>query len=210
VSDASDVEGGGVLRAGHDPDRALRRTENKNVALHQVHQTDGGRIQYKRFCSAEGVEVPYFEISKGYELASGEMVVLTDVDFADLPLASMKTIDVLEFVPLSAIDPIYFDQNYCPEPQQAAAKAYRLLLDAMQKSGQVAVAKVALRQREALAVLRVQGDVMVPTTMRWPDEVRTPDFPFLGEETPVQSQELELASALIDSMSEPAFAPEKY
>jgi DNA end-binding protein Ku len=186
-------------------------TENKNVGFRQVHAEDGGRIQYKRFCSLEDKEVAYGEIAKGYELPDGGMVVLTDDDLADLPLSSSKTIDVLEFVPLEAIDPIYFDRTYYLEPQKTAAKPYVLLRDSLHKSGQVAIAKVALRQREALAVLRVHADVLVMTTMLWPDEVRTPDFAFLEDEVPqVRPQELTMANSLIDSLSDTVFEPDKY
>lgn len=193
------------------PIQLYAATENKNVSLHQVHEADGARIQYKRFCSAEGVEVPYAEIAKGYELEDGRMVILTSADLADLPLSSSRTIDVLEFVDLEAIDPIYFDRSYYIEPQKAAVKPYVLLRDALHKSGHVAVAKVALRQREALAVLRVHADVIVLTTMLWPDEVRTPDFGFLHEDSPqVRPQELTMAGSLIDSLTEPVFEPDKY
>jgi DNA end-binding protein Ku len=186
-------------------------TENKNVSLRQVHVTDGGRVQYKRFCSIEGVEVPYSEIAKGYELDDGEMVVITDADLEGLPLASSNVIDVLEFVPLEAIDPLHYDRHYYLEPQKPATKPYVLLRDALHKSGNVAIAKVALRQRETLALLRVHADVLVMTTMLWPDEVRTPDFPFLKEDPPqVRPQELAMAGSLIDSLSEPVFDPDKY
>lgn len=186
-------------------------TENKSVSLRQVHESDGGRIKYKRFCSVDGNEVPYAEIAKGYELDDGEMVVLTDADLADLPLSSSRVVDVLEFVELEAIDPIYFDRSYYLEPQKGAVKPYMLLRDALHKSGHVAVAKVALRQRESLAVLRVYSDLLVLTTILWPDEVRTPDFPFLREEAPqVRPQELTMAGSLIDSLSDTVFEPEKY
>jgi DNA end-binding protein Ku len=193
------------------PIQLYAATENKSVQLRQVHEADGGRIQYKRFCSVEGAEVPYDQIVKGYELDDGEMVVLTDADLQDLPLSSSNAIDVLEFVPLESIDPLHYDRHYYLEPQKAATKPYVLLRDALNKSGQVAIAKVALRQRETLALLRVHGDVLVMTTMLWPDEVRTPDFGFLSEETPqVRSQELSMAGSLIESMSEPVFDPGKY
>ncbi|WAL67181.1 Ku protein [Amycolatopsis cynarae] len=186
-------------------------TENKNVSLRQVHESDGGRIQYKRFCSVENVEVPYSEIAKGYELDDGEMVVLTDADLDSLPLSSSNVIDVLEFVPLEAVDPLHYDRHYYLEPQKPAVKPYVLLRDALQKSGQVAIAKVALRQRETLALLRVHADVLVMTTMLWPDEVRRPDFGFLDDEPPqVRPQELSMAGSLIDSLSEPVFDPDKY
>ncbi|MEV6910080.1 Ku protein [Amycolatopsis sp. NPDC051071] len=193
------------------PIQLYAATENKNVSLRQVHESDGGRIQYKRFCTIDGEEVPYAEIAKGYELPDGEMVVLTDEDMAELPLASSRAIDVLEFVPLESIDPINFDKTYYLEPQKNAIKPYVVLRDALQKASHVAIAKVAIRQREALAVLRVHNDVLMMTTMLWPDEVRVPDFGFLHEDPPqVRPQELTMAGSLIDSLSEPVFEPEKY
>lgn len=186
-------------------------TEDHNVTFRQVHAEDGGRIQYKRVCSLDGQEVAYRDIAKGYETPDGGMVVLTDADLADLPLPTSKGIEVVEFVPLEAIDPIQFDRSYYLEPQKAAIKPYILLRDALHKSGRVAVVQVVLRQRESLAVLRVYSDVLVLTTMLWPDEVRTPAFGFLQEETPaVRSQEMTMAGTLIESMSDDVFDPGKY
>ncbi len=193
------------------PIQLYAATENKNVTLRQVHEADGGRIQYKRFCTVDGEEVPYAEIAKGYELPDGEMVVLTDTDMAELPLASSRAIDVLEFVPMESIDPIIFDKTYYLEPQKNAVKPYVVLRDALQKASHVAIAKVAIRQRETLAILRVHNDVMMMTTMLWPDEVRVPEFSFLNEDPPqVRPQELAMAGSLIDSLAEPVFEPEKY
>ncbi|WP_275294164.1 Ku protein [Amycolatopsis sp. La24] len=193
------------------PIQLYAATENKNVSLRQVHVADGGRIQYKRFCSIDGEEVPYSDIAKGYELPDGEMVVITDADLAELPLPTQRSIDVLEFVPLESIDPIRFDRTYYLEPQKNAVKPYVVLRDALQKASHVAIAKVAVRQRESLALLRVVDDVLVMTTMLWADEVRVPDFPFLHEDPPqVRPQEVTMAGSLIDSLSEPVFEPEKY
>ena len=193
------------------PIQMYAATENKNVSLRQVHEADGGRIQYKRFCTIDGQEVPYAEIAKGYELPDGEMVVITDAEMAELPLSSQRTIDVLEFVPLESIDPIQYDRTYYLEPQKNAVKPYVVLRDALHKSSQVAVAKVAVRQRESMAVLRVHADVLVMTTILWPDEVREPDFPFLRDDPPqIRPQELSMAGSLIDSLAEPVFEPEKY
>ena len=166
------------------PIQLYAATENHNVSFRQVHATDGGRVHYKRVCSVDGAEVPYAEIAKGYETPEGDMVVLTDDDLADLPLPTSRGLEVVEFVPLEAIDPICFDRSYYLEPQKTAVKPYVLLRDALQKSGHVAIAQVVLRQRETLAVLRVYSDVLVLTTMLWPDEVRTPDFAFLREPEP--------------------------
>jgi DNA end-binding protein Ku len=193
------------------PIQLYAATENKNVQLRQVHAADGGRIKYKRVCSIDGEEVPYSDIAKGYEAGDGQMVVLTEEDMAELPLPSTQGIDVLEFVPMESIDPIQYDRTYYIEPQKPAVRPYVLLRNALEKSGQVAIAKVALRQRETLALLRVRDDVIVLTTLLWPDEVRVPDFGFLDEEAPaLRTQEMEMAGSLIDSMAEPEFDPDAY
>ncbi|MCP9953982.1 non-homologous end joining protein Ku [Actinomadura madurae] len=191
------------------PVKLYSATEQRDVAFHQVHREDGGRIKYKRVCTVDGEEVPYSDIAKGYELPSGEMVILTDEDFADLPLSSSRRIDVLQFVENDEVDPIYFAKSYYLEPDQQGAKPYVLLRDALESSGQVAIVKVALRQRESLATLRVREGVFVLETMLWPDEVRAPDFPFLDEDIEVRKQELSMATSLIESM-EGEFDPSEY
>ncbi|WP_285704108.1 Ku protein [Microtetraspora sp. NBRC 16547] len=182
------------------PVKLYSATEQKDVAFHQVHRPDGGRIKYKRVCTVDGEEVPYSDIAKGYELASGDMVVLTDEDFADLPLTTSRRIDVLQFSPAEQIDPIYFAKSYYLEPEALGAKPYVLLRDALERSGQVAIVKVALRQRESLATLRVRDGVFVLETMLWPDEVRDSAFPFLDEDIEVRPQELKMAESLIETM----------
>ncbi len=176
-------------------------TEERSIAFHQVHRTDGGRIRYKRVCQTDEQEVQYGDIAKGYELSSGEMVVLTDDDLADLPLKSSRAIDVLTFVPLEQVDPIYFNKSYYLEPDKGAAKPYVLLRDTLEGSDRVAIVKIALRQRESLATLRVRDDVIVLETMIWPDEVREADFGFLDEGVKVRPQELAMADSLIESMA---------
>ncbi|MER6574759.1 Ku protein [Nonomuraea sp. NPDC001023] len=191
------------------PVKLYSATEQKDVSFHQVHRDDGGRIRYKRVCTVDGEEVPYADIAKGYELATGEMVVLTDEDFEDLPLSTSRRIDVLQFTPAEQIDPIYFAKSYYLEPDAQGAKPYVLLRDALESSGQVAVVKVALRQRESLATLRVRDGVFVLETMLWPDEIRAPDFEFLEEDIEVRAQELKMAESLITTM-ESDFDPSEY
>jgi DNA end-binding protein Ku len=176
-------------------------TEEKDIRFHQVHREDGGRIRYKRVCSVCGEEVSYDDIAKGYDIGGGEMVILTDEDFANLPLSTSRAVEVLEFVPAEQVDPILYSKAYYLEPESAATKPYVLLRDALTDSERVAIVKVALRQREQLATLRVHGGVLVLNTMLWPDEVRTPDFEFLNEDVSVRPQELSMASSLIDSMA---------
>ncbi|MBX6769230.1 MAG: Ku protein, partial [Actinomadura rubrobrunea] len=191
------------------PVKVYSATEQRDVAFHQVHRTDGGRIRYRRVCSIDGEEVPYSDIAKGYELPSGEIVVLTDEDFADLPLSTSRRIDVLQFVAEEEVDPIYFAKSYYLEPDSHGTKPYVLLRDALEASGRVALVKVALRQRESLATLRVRDGVFVLETMLWPDEIRTPDFPFLEEDIEVRKQELAMATSLIETM-EGEFDPTEY
>jgi DNA end-binding protein Ku len=181
--------------------RLYSATEEKDIRFHQVHRDDGGRIRYKRTCSVCGEEVSYDDIAKGYDIGGGEMVILTDEDFAELPLTTSHAIDVLEFVPAEQVDPILYNKAYFLEPEGAATKPYVLLRDALTDSDRVAIVKVALRQREQLATLRVREGVLLLNTMLWPDEVRKPDFGFLDEDISVRPPELAMASSLIDSMT---------
>src|SRR5262245_59442593 len=184
-------------------------TEEKDIRFHQVHREDGGRIRYKRVCSVCGEEVSYDDIAKGYDMGGGEMVILTDEDFANLPLSTSHAVEVLEFVPAEQVDSILYSKAYYLEPENAATKPYVLLRDALTDSERVAIVKVALRRREQLATLRVHEGVLVLTTMLCADEVRTPDFEYLGEDITVRPQELAMAASLIDSMPGD-FEPDAY
>jgi DNA end-binding protein Ku len=183
------------------PVKLYAATEQKDIAFRQVHRADGGRIRFRRVCSVDGAEVPFEDVAKGFELPTGEMVVLTEDDMAGLPLPTTRSIEVLHFTPGDQIDPILLHRSYFVEPESSGARAYVLLHDALERSGKVAVVQVALRQREALAVLRSRGDLLVLETLLWPDEIRTPDFPFLDQDIDVRSQELKMAASLIESMT---------
>ncbi len=184
-------------------------TEEKNIKFNQVHREDGGRIKYQRICAICNCEVSYDEIAKGYDIGGGEMVILDDADFADLPLSTSRAIDVLEFVPADQVDPILYAKAYYLEPEATASKPYVLLRDALTGSEKVAIVKVALRQREQLATLRVRDGVLVLNTMLWPDEVREPDFKFLDESITLRAPELAMATSLIESMAAD-FDPDMY
>lgn len=191
------------------PVKLYTATEQRDVSFRQVHAEDGGRIHFRRVCSVDGEEVPFSDVAKGYELPDGEMVVLTDEDFAHLPLPTTRSIEVLNFSPADQVDPILWNRSYYVEPEPAGARAYVLLRDALDRSGKVAVTKVALRQRESLATLRTRDGLLVLETMLWPDEVRVPDFGFLDQDIDVRAQELRMATSLIDSMTED-FEPDEY
>ncbi|MPQ96982.1 Ku protein [Modestobacter sp. I12A-02628] len=176
-------------------------TEDHDIKFHQVHRTDGGRVKYKRVCSVDGAEIEYGDIAKGYELPDGQLVVLTDADLDELPLSTRREIEVLQFVDQAQIDPVHFEKTYYLEPDPSAVRPYVLLRTALENAGQVAITKIAIRQRESLAALRVLDGVLVLHTMRWPDEIRTPDFGFLDEDVEVRPQELTMAESLISTMA---------
>jgi DNA end-binding protein Ku len=176
-------------------------TEEKDISFRQVHRDDGGRIRYKRVCSVDGEEVPYSDIAKGYELPDGEMVVLDDEDFANLPISSSRSVEVLSFVPAEQIDAVQMSKPYYCDPTGGDVKPYVLLRDSLEKANRVAVVKVALRQRERLAMLRPRDGVLVLQTLLWPDEVRGTKLDFLDQDVSVRPQELAMAESYISALS---------
>ncbi|MDN5920393.1 MAG: Ku protein [Pseudonocardia sp.] len=182
------------------PIKVYSATTNHDVRFHQVHGADGGRIRYKRTCQVCGEEVEYADIVKGYETPDGELITLDENDLNSLPVATGHEIDVIEFVPADQIDPLLFDKSYFLEPETKAAKPYALLREALTETDRMAVVKVALRQRETIALLRVRGKAIVLQTMLWPDEVREPEFDILDTDVELRPQELQMASSLVESM----------
>ncbi|MBO3093471.1 non-homologous end joining protein Ku [Cellulomonas dongxiuzhuiae] len=191
------------------PVRLYAATGEHEIRLHQVHREDGGRIRYRKVCSIDGESVEWSDIAKGYETQDGDLVVLTDEDFQQLPLSTEREIEVLEFVPAEQVDPILLQKTYFLEPDKTAAKPYALLRGALEETDRVAVVKVAIRQRESMAVLRVRDKVIVLQTLLWPDEVREADFPVLDDDVTVRPQELTMASSLVESLAGD-FDPSQY
>jgi len=191
------------------PVRLFAATQENDIRFHQVHREDGGRIRYKRTCSVCGEEVSYDDIAKGYETSDGQLVILTDEDLDKLPVASNHEIDVVEFVPAAQVDPILFARSYYLEPDSRAAKPYALLREALIETDRMAIVKVALRQKETLAVLRVRDKAILLQTMLWPDEVRQPDFSILDDDVDLRPQELKMAASLVESMASD-FDPEEF
>jgi DNA end-binding protein Ku len=191
------------------PVKVYSATEDRDVSFHQVHAGDGGRVRYKRFCQVCGEEVAYADLAKGYELDSGDVVVLSDEDLADLPLPTAKTVELLAFVPAEQVDPLSYSRSYYLEPDKAGVKPYALLRDALTDAGRVGLVKVAIRNRESLAVLRPRDDVLVMQTMVWPDEVREAEFESLAGGVKASTAERDVARTLIDTMADD-FDPSRY
>jgi DNA end-binding protein Ku len=184
-------------------------TEEKTLRFNQLHDEDMGRIKYKRVCAIDGEEVSFEHIVKGYEYEKDKYVILTDEDFDAVPVESSRAIDIVQFVDLEDIDPLYFQKSYYLVPEETGLKAYALLREAMSKDGRVAIAKVAFREKEHLCTLRSKDGIFVLETMFWPDEIRATDFDVLDKETPIRPQEIEMARSLIENLSDD-FHPEQF
>jgi DNA end-binding protein Ku len=190
------------------PVKVYSATEDHDVALHQVHDADGGRIRYKRVCEIDGKTIPYEHIAKAYD--DGERtVILTPEDLESLPAERSREIDVVEFVPNDQLDPLWFDRSYYLEPDSKSLKAYALLRKTLEDEDRTAIVNFALRQKTRLGALRVRGNVLVLQTMLWHDEIREADFPALETTPRITERELSLSAALMESFAGD-FEPEKF
>jgi DNA end-binding protein Ku len=184
------------------PVRMFSTVEEKSLRFNQLHAADNGRIRYKRTCSKCGEEVPWDQIVKGYEVEKEAYIVFTEEELERLPSDSIRAIDIVAFVPLDEIDPVYFQRSYYLTPEPTGRKAYALLEQALGESRRVGIAKVTLREKEYLATLRTRDGVFILETMYWPDEIRKAEFEELADVPQVRPQELAMAESLIDSLSD--------
>lgn len=185
------------------PIKVLGATENHSVSFRQLHATDGGRIRYRKICELEDAEVSGEEITKGYEAPDGTVVQLSDAELAKLPLPTARTVDILGFVPVESIALIQLDRSYYLAPDTGAEKPYVLLREALARSGKGAVAKLAMRGRETLALLRpMEEGVLGMHTMLWPDEIRSAEGVGPRGQVQIREAELDLADTLMDSLGE--------
>jgi DNA end-binding protein Ku len=191
------------------PVRLYSAVQEKGLRFHLLHDEDGGRIRYQRVCAKCGQEVTWDDIVKGYEYSKDHYVTFTDEELQALDVDSIKSIDVVSFVPLEDIDPVYFNRTYYVVPEPSGLKAYRLLQEALDAEGQVGVAKVALREKEHLATIRLKDGVFVLETMHWPDEIRAPEFEELDKRIDVADAEVKMARQLIQQLSD-VFRPEAF
>jgi DNA end-binding protein Ku len=193
------------------PVKLFSAVSRKTVRFHQLDSADNGRIQQKRVNPRTGEEVPYENLVKGYEIGPDRYVVVDPDELDALSPEKTRTIDIEDFVDLEQIDPIFYDHPYYLVPGTGAEKAYKLLLDAMEESGRVAIARVVLRSKENLVAIRPRDGVLAMETLLFSDEVIPPDdldeLPETGKKT--TKKELDMAQQLIDSLSAD-FEPEKY
>jgi DNA end-binding protein Ku len=190
------------------PVKVYSATEDHDLALHQVHDKDGGRIRYQRRCEICGKIIKYENIDKAYE-DGDRTVILTAEDMASLPEEKSREIEVVEFVPSDQVDPIMYDRSYYLEPDSSSAKAYVLLRRTLEATDRTAIVQFALRQKTRLGALRSRDGVLLIQTLLWEDEVRKAEFPALEENVRISVKELELSSSLVDSFADD-FTPEKF
>jgi DNA end-binding protein Ku len=194
------------------PVKLFSAVSRKTVRFNQLNQETGNRIQQKRVDPDTGEEVPYEQIVKGFELTKDRYVIITPDELDALDPERTRTIDIEDFVDLEDIDPVYYDHPYYLVPDKGAAKAYGLLLNAMEASGKVAIARVVIRSKEALVAIRPAGDLLMMETMIFHDEVvphdELDDLPD-AKDLKASERELKMAQQLIDSLSS-EFDPSRY
>lgn len=194
----------------HVPVKMFSATEDKDISLRMLHKKCGSNIGYVRQCPVcqEGVE--WDDIVKGYEYEKGHYVTFDKEELEQLGGERSKSIEILDFVDLREIDPIYFQKTYYLSPDQAGGGAYLLLLEAMRQTGKIGIAKVSIRQKSSLAAIRVIEGCLAMETIFFPDEIRpVSQVPNLPEKQQTNEKELTMAKMLIEQLSTP-FEPEKY
>jgi DNA end-binding protein Ku len=193
------------------PVRLYPAVQHKEVRFHQLHDKDGARIELHRVCSAEGKEVPYEHVVKGFEVSKGRYVEITKEELAAFAPQATRQIEIEDFVELSSIDPVYYDATYYLAPDKGAAKAYSLLLEAMKETGKVGIGRMVMRTKEYLCAIRPLEGALAISTLQYADEIVAPrnieGLPVKRETVP--TKQLKLAQQLVEQLAGP-FQPAKY
>ncbi len=190
------------------PVKLYSATSSKDISFNLLHAACGTRLQQKRWCPTDEVEVSWNETVRGYEYSKGEYVTLTDEDFESLPLPSKHTIELTAFVDESEIDPVYYEKSYYLEPDKNGQKPYALLLKALEKKNLTALATITIRKKEQLCTIRPREGTIMLETLYYPDEVTAERDVDLGT-VKVTDRELDMAFTLIELLRKP-FEPEEY
>ena len=184
-------------------------TRKEDLKFRLLRAKDLSPVNYKRVAEKDGKEVPWGDIVKGYEYEKGKFVVLKDEDFQRVDLEATQTVDILDFVDLEKIDPMYFYKPYYLEPQKGGDKAYVLLRDALKNNKKVGIAKVIIKTRQYLGGVKAEGDVLLLELMHFAEELADPKQLKVPLKLEAGKREMDMARALITSMSS-EWNPEKY
>jgi DNA end-binding protein Ku len=179
------------------PVKLYPASEEGEIRFKYLHKPDRSPIRYARVCRADGREVPYEDIVRGYEYQEGEFVVIDESDFAKADERKTKTIEIQSFAKDSELDPVFCEKPYYLEPEKGAQKAYTLLREALRRSSKVAIAKFVLRTSEHLCAIRPSGDVLLLEQMRFADEIRPKEAVKAPKAVDIRKEELELALELV-------------
>jgi len=192
------------------PVKLFTAVKTDELSFNLLHAKDEGRIKYERICSIEDKSVPWDEIVKGYEYEKGRYVILTDEDFKRVNPEATQSVDILEFVELDKINPMYFDKPYYLEPTKQGRHAYALLRETLAQSNRVAIARVVIRTKEYIAAVKAMDDALVLELMHWASEIVNTDTLDVPERAKLPEKEMKMARMLVDTMSVEEFEPEKF
>src|SRR5215469_4063459 len=192
------------------PVKLFTAVKTDELSFNMLHKKDEGRIKYERLCSIEDKPVPWDEIVKGYEYEKGQYVILTDEDFKKVNPEATQSVDILEFVEIEKINPMFFDKPYYLEPTKQGRHAYALLREALQQSNRVAIARVVIRTKEYIAAVKPIDDALVLELMHWAGEIVDAGSLDLPDREKLPEAEMKMARMLIDTMPVDAFEPEKF
>lgn len=192
------------------PVRLFTATSPKSVSFNLLHEKDKSRIQQKIYCPVDDKIIDRSELVRGFEIEKGRYVTFTDEELKALEAHGDHAIDISEFIPLSEVDPIYFENGYYLGCESGSAKAYRLLSDAMAQSSRVALATYTMRGKEHLVLIRPHAKGLMLHTMYYADEIRSEEDVDRGLNAEAKPAELELAKRLIDDLTQKKFDPSKY
>jgi DNA end-binding protein Ku len=193
------------------PVKLFTAVRSSDLRFNFLHKTDEGRIYNERHCSVCNEKVEYADLVRGYEYEKGRYVVVSDEDLKRVNVEATQSVEIVEFVALDQINPMFFDTPYYLEPEKKGRHAYALLRESLIESGKVGIARVVIRSREHLAALKPNGEALILELMHYADElVAQTDFDFPELKENVAPAELKMAKMLIDSMSAESFQPEKF
>jgi DNA end-binding protein Ku len=190
------------------PVRLYSATESHDVHFHLLHKADNVRLKNVRWCPKHEKAIPWEDTVRGFEYTKGKYMPITDEDLEHLPVKTVHTVEISDFVKLEEVDPIYYDKAYYLSPEETGLKAFVLLRQALKETGRAAVAKVAIRDKENLCVVRPYEDVLTMETMLYANEIRSTEA-IAVDGAKVSPKELQMAVSLIENLSD-SFDPDRY
>ena len=193
------------------PVKLKTATSRQNIRFRNLHEECNNPVKMKRFCANCQQEVDYSDLVKGYEYEENKYVILNDEDFDKIPESTTRTIDIMDFVKLEEIDPVYYNKTYYLEPAEGGEKPYLLLKKSLDSTDKIAISRITIRNRESLAVVRVLDGILSMETMYFAEEVRSTEGLNLVnlDQVDINEKEEELAVEIINNLSR-EFEPEKY